>query len=1052
MKKTLHLYIFFGLISTAAVSAFADQPVSGSATYQEDLNKLIDTSRDNIKEVNEKIKQEAILKSNQEHEEKAHEYYEKGMELTKDGKFDEARDYFEKSIGLTEYPEMAGYIKGRQDYRGDIETAYQKAIDLYNQRKYHPAQEAFKHVNEMAPYYRGTDSYLAIIDQDIPMELYAQAIELYKNKEFAEAKKKFEEINLVIPGYKATIKYLARIDRDSQQEKERIDREQQRALQEQALADEQKRAQELKDKTDQTQKVYIQALALYRDHQWERSKAQFESVEQIIPDYKRTRRYLQKIEVLLTKAAVKKAAFVVPVPKSVLVPAIPAPAPVAAVVVAPAPPPEVKAAVSLEDQQKQARDIAALAEKSTQLYRQIADIADDNPTIQTKRKMAQVDGILKNLKENKERLLRQMQEEQWKRRQKDLEAKREERRAEAEKKYQEGTEFLRSHEYAKAKIKFLELENVFPDYKATRRNLLIIESSLKKANVEAVTKYEQNQAGYLKQLQDKENAAQLRQVQEDQEKQQVIEQQQQSSLKELSQKASGINDDIIQLSKSQDYAAMKLKFAELENTVTALTTLKDEMAKEKDHQQRAKQLARESAHQRADMLSSQKKEDQRIHAYYSAEPQKEYRPILSNQPADADQYKRREIMQEQNMLFSEGVDRYEHKKYTQAKLLFGELADQHDYRAEVWLKKVDRAITQQLLRGEEAEERERTAFIADQVRAQRELIIIQERERQRQKKLTEELERQKRLYEDDRLLQLRKEEIMKAQERERQRQEEKRLQLERENQKQQELLRFHKIKAVIKPVAKPVIKPSQAVAIVPPAAPAPAIVKPPVMAVQTEQDARQKRMAQRQKERERQKQLRAQRDAERQARLKAQAEARERIKEEKQKEKERRQELKAEQARVQAEKSAQEQKRREEVLNQQEEQRQEKIKQEEIIREESQRRQELERQERERQSQLEAQREIVRKQLEDGVEAMYQDALRLYQQGEYTAAADRFKDVEDIIPDYKHAGQYMDEARTKSLIAKPQAVATDPSTPASSSVSHQDNVSKALDLFDPNAK
>ena len=135
------------------------------------------------------------------------------------------------------------------------------------------------------------------------------------------------------------------------------------------------------------------------------------------------------------------------------------------------------------------------------------------------------------------------------------------------------------------------------------------------------------------------------------------------------------------------------------------------------------------------------------------------------------------------MLFSEGVDRYEHKKYTQAKLLFGELADQHDRRAEAWLKKVDRAITRELLRSQEGEERERTAFIADQLRAQRELVIIQERERQRQKKLTEELERQKRLYEDDRLLQMRKEETMKAQERERQRQEEKRLQLEKENEK-----------------------------------------------------------------------------------------------------------------------------------------------------------------------------------------------------------------------------------------------------------------------------
>ena len=456
-------------------------------------------------------------------------------------------------------------------------------------------------------------------------------------------------------------------------------------------------------------------------------------------------------------------------------------------------PAQVKVAVSLEDQQKQAQEIGDLAEKSAQLYRQIAGIADDRTTKQTKRKMAQVDDILNNLKENKERLLRQMQEEQWKYQQEESKAKQEEHRAEAEKMYQAGIEYLRSHDYAKAKIQFLALENLIPDYKATRRYLSRIDEDLKKENVEAVTNYEKNQAEHLKQLQDKENSDQLRQAQEEQAKQRSIEEEQQASLKELAQKASDINDDIIRLSKSQDYEGMKAKFTELENTVTALTTLKDAMAKQKDRREREKQLARESVRQRNEMLRAQRQEDQQIHAYYTVQPLKEYRPVLSNQPSDADDFKRRDIMQEQNVLFNEAVDRYEHKKYTQAKLLFGELADQHDHRADAWLKKVDHAITRQLLRNQEEAVRERTAFIADQLRAQRQLIVIQERERQRQKKLTEELERQKRFYEDDRLLQLRKEETMKAQERERQRQEEKRLQLEKENEKQQEIFRFHKI-------------------------------------------------------------------------------------------------------------------------------------------------------------------------------------------------------------------------------------------------------------------
>ena len=106
---------------------------------------------------------------------------------------------------------------------------------------------------------------------------------------------------------------------------------------------------------------------------------------------------------------------------------------------------------------------------------------------------------------------------------------------------------------------------------------------------------------------------------------------------------------------------------------------------------------------------------------------------------------------------------------------------------------MDRALARQAFDNQAGQERERTAYIAEQVKAQRQLLMIQERERQRQKKLTEELEHQKRLFEDEAAMQRRKEETLKAQERERERQEAKRLQLEKENEKQEEVYRFHRI-------------------------------------------------------------------------------------------------------------------------------------------------------------------------------------------------------------------------------------------------------------------
>ncbi len=152
------------------------------------------------------------------------------------------------------------------------------------------------------------------------------------------------------------------------------------------------------------------------------------------------------------------------------------------------------------------------------------------------------------------------------------------------------------------------------------------------------------------------------------------------------------------------------------------------------------------------------------------------------------------------------------------------------------------------------------------------------------------------------------------------------------------------------------------------------------------------------------------------------------------------------------EKALQEQ-RQQELKAQELKHREEKIKREEIIREETRHLRELERQERQRQAQLEARREAVRKQLEGGVEAMYKEALSLYKQGDYTAAADKFKDVQDILPGYKRAGQYMDESHRKSLTVTPQPVMTpDASAVPASPPASRDAVSKTLDLFNSNAQ
>lgn len=976
LNKISSLYILSAFLFTAGVFAFADEPSSSlddkpsvdtaaassvqvptvpsnvaaadnRTSYLYDLKKLIDKSRENIKEVNEKIKEQAVLKRNQAREERSHQYYEKGVELTSEGKLDEARDYFEKAIAITEHPEMVGYIKEsqrrlkkqeaalnaqeRQHFKQikqdanarkeDVEQAYRDAIELYKQKKYHPAQDAFQHVDEIAPDYRATNSYLKLIDQDIVLadaqavkqqaievarqqkeaeaarakekaawlaqieqkekerkdsidtqasQVYDEAVKLYNNKKFAEAKKKFEEVSWVIPNYKATMRYLGRIDRDAKEEEERAALEQQKALQEQRWEEtvegkkqeaakehemEVKALEHKKQLEEQAEFLYTAAVAMYDKKDMKDAIIKFTDIENTCPDYKSTRGYIARIE--QSNPELKALVHIVP------------PAPVQT----PKTAAEIAAAASMESQQAQMIEIAALAQRAADLYSKIIDIANDRSTVQMKRKMAEVDEILNNLKRSKERLLRQMHDAVSK-------AKMAEHKDEIERMYQLGRQYLSSRDYLKAQNELLAVENLSPDYKFTRRYLKRIDENLNGSSAVVSPPNVPNAKGQVQVKANNEGP--------------TLAQKQMATLQNLAQKASDINDDIINLSRQQDYDAMKAKFTELENVITALTTVKNDMSSLKDRQKSERQSAQETFRQR-----------------------EENHPVSSS--PDADNYKRREMAQEKNMIFNEGVELYKEGKYTQARYLFAELADQHDRRGAAWLKKSERAVNQDVLRRQVAQERERTEFIAQQVKAQRELIKMQERERQHQKELTEQLERQKKQLEEQRDLQMRKEATLKAQERERELQEEKRLQAQKETDKEQEMLRFRKIEtgANAQPAANP----------------QPVLNPPPVAAPSALTGL-------------------------------------------------------------------------------------------------------------ETQAQLDARREIVRKQLEDGVEAMYQEALGLYKQGDYADAADKFKDVQDIIPGYKSSGQYMDDARSKSMAA----------VPASPSMSHQDEVSKALDLFDPNAK
>jgi len=175
--------------------------------------------------------------------------------------------------------------------------------------------------------------------------VYMEAVRLYKKKQFEEAREGFLEAQQIFPDYKSTVKYLTRIDQKMEEEENRRIAKEQKEFQEQKkekqltesrqregdqrlrLIEEQKRLQEFKKEAlarkkqreewehvlqenererqrkleEEVEHVYREALNYYKAKQWEQARDGFLGVEDIVSDYKSTRKYLAGIDKSLHK-------------------------------------------------------------------------------------------------------------------------------------------------------------------------------------------------------------------------------------------------------------------------------------------------------------------------------------------------------------------------------------------------------------------------------------------------------------------------------------------------------------------------------------------------------------------------------------------------------------------------------------------------------------------------------------------------------------------------------------------------------------------------------
>lgn len=172
------------------------------------------------------------------------------------------------------------------------ESVYQEAVNYYKQRQFELAKSRFQEVEWILPGYKSTAKYLARIDQDVQEEFrmrqQQRARELERRKREEEIARKREEERLEKRREAEEQERLRRFQEEvAARRKEReewlkileeSERERQRKLQEQAGL------------------VYREAVRFYKERQLEQAKENFQEVERILPDYKSTVKYLARID------------------------------------------------------------------------------------------------------------------------------------------------------------------------------------------------------------------------------------------------------------------------------------------------------------------------------------------------------------------------------------------------------------------------------------------------------------------------------------------------------------------------------------------------------------------------------------------------------------------------------------------------------------------------------------------------------------------------------------------------------------------------------------
>ncbi len=1088
----------------------------------------------------------------------------------------------------------------KQQLSKQADEVYVQAVELYKQKKYKEAKTKFQEVAWVFPDYKATTNYLKHIDADIEeydkkqaeeqekllakqqweeevenskkekdrkaqeevlakakakqLEeqaafTYGAAIKLFDKNSLDEALEKFNDIEKTSPDFKSTRMYIARIEK----------------LQIEKSKNQEKSKQDVEIKA--VKDIYEEGVREFHSKHYEAARVKFNQVQEKSPGFERTPSYLKRIEEAMGEAKTKdnkdkaQAAASDSTPKAVSEKDSTNKSDKKDTKTDSSKPKNVNSEDTVENIEKkmsESRDIEELATRSQAIINQLESAGNDRSISLARRKLGKFNTLINGMKDEIERSIKAIRDRMQKRDQEELAEQERQRNLRAEELYQEALGLIREQQFDAAKGKLLEIQTIVPNYKKSRDYLVNIDQDKAKAEVLAGLEISKKKESEIRAKEEKEQLAKIEKQASEERSYQLLQKAQEQQIENLSRKVIEINEEVIRLTKERKYTEAKALLSIIEGVVVSLKTLRELADQEAEKERMKKEQAKEIVFRKREAQKAVREDKrQTVGAMLNVQ---ERRMTPDRQAEEtADQYRKRDIVRQRDMLYNQGVDLYERQKYSQSRLIFEELKKRKDPRASGWISKLDRVVNNKSIEFKSGEAKQQTEYFHERLRMQKKANLIEQKERDRQKTLAREFERRQEDQESAKSENRRRAQAQRLRDLDLQKRQQEEEKINEQN-KTEEVFRFKKtvdapqsnkkrveVKEEPKSEPEPTPEDIQREQQLELSNKRKAYFDELYQKQQEEKIEEEKRLAAK-KEAEQKKykaeQLKknkqrdivrrkdrkissmpnefaviAKRDARREAKREAARQAREDklkanrskhikevIKEDRHEEiNERRQEQdieaqhkaafeeeKLRKSREELKKNNTDKEEKEKLLNeakmkekealrleaQQRQQaleerrinaaakmkeREELKKQEEESKQEALRRSQLQRQLKSQQNELQVQREKLRREMEQQTDVFYNQGVAYYKKGQYDQALKKFKDVEDVLPNYKQTQEYMLKANDAMLnkltpqsapkitpIATQQSFAKDKKD-VSQEPHRSTEIDKTLDLFDPHS-